>query len=293
MNSSGAAVSAIDGVTGEPWTAFEIVATVNAYLEMREMELRGEAYTKTKVVRELGAMLPARSPRAIESKFQNISAVLDELGRSRIEGYKPLPHYQHALRLAVLHALSGTRRIREAEEAYETSSLVAPSSRRRATEDVLVPVPGGGPDRKRRSRVALTGGDVAVLRDFRRQTLGMAGEEWVVGLERESLRRAGRDDLAGKVEWSARDLGDGLGYDVTSFRPNGIRRIIEVKTTNLGPMTPFYITRWEIEVSHERADQYSLYRVHGFARDPRIYVLDGDINTNARLDPKVFLGIPL
>ena len=39
--------------------------------------------------------------------------------------------------------------------------------------------------------------------------------------------------------------------------------------------------------------ELSLYRVHGFARDPRIYVLDGSIEELARLEPKIFLGLPL
>jgi hypothetical protein len=114
----------------------------------------------------------------------------------------------------------------------------------------------------------------------------------VVDLERESLRRVGRDDLAERVQWSARQVGDGLGYDVTSFLPTGSERFIEVKTTNLGPGNPFYITHWEIGVSRERAPQYSIYRVHGFARDPRIYVINGSVEDHVRLEPKVFLGIP-
>jgi Protein NO VEIN, C-terminal len=68
---------------------------------------------------------------------------------------------------------------------------------------------------------------------------------------------------------------------------------IAVKTTNLGPRTPFYITRWEIEISRARAETYSLYRVHGFSRDPRICILDGTIQERSHLDPKLFLGIPI
>jgi hypothetical protein len=33
--------------------------------------------------------------------------------------------------------------------------------------------------------------------------------------------------------------------------------------------------------------------VHGFARDPRLYILEGDVEERARLEPTVFLGIPL
>jgi Domain of unknown function (DUF3883) len=158
---------------------------------------------------------------------------------------------------------------------------------------VLVPTPGRSITKQRRTSVALTGGSLSAMHDFQRRSLGVAGEEWVIGLEREQLRRAGRDDLATAVRWVAHEDGDGAGYDVQSFHPGGAERLIEVKTTNLGPLTPFYITRWELEVSRNRAESYSLYRVHGFNRDPRIYVLDGSVEERARLEPKVFLGIPL
>ena len=115
----------------------------------------------------------------------------------------------------------------------------------------------------------------------------------MLDLEREGLHRSGRDDLAGNVRWVAREDGDGAGYDIRSFRPDGTDRLIEVKTTNLGARTPFFITRWEIEVSRRNPDHYSLCRVHGFVRDPRIYVLDGSVEERARLEPKVFLGLPL
>lgn len=281
------------GITGQPWTAAEIDATVAAYVDMLARHVAGEYFTKADVVRRLQAVMPARNARAVESKFQNISAILTEVGLDWMEGYRPLPHYQHALRDAVLTAVAGPYRVREAMETYESSSLVAPSTRRQATEDVLVATPAGGSPSRRRSSVALTGSTVSALRDFRAHQLGSAGERWVVELERESLRRAGRPDLAGRVQWAAHDVGDGLGFDVASFRADGADRLIEVKTTNLGRLTPFYITRWEIDVSRDRADVYSLYRVHGFARDPRIYVLDGNVEEQARLDPCVFLGIPI
>lgn len=285
--------ASLEATKGQPWTALEIEATIAAYFEMLRMELRGERFRKTEIVRRLESMIPARNSRAIEAKFQNISAIRDEAGLLWIDGYKPLPHYQHALKVAVLSATGTGHRIGETLEAYESAHLAAPRPRRQATDDVLVPVPGAHGAGGRRTSVALTGGQFSALRDFQKRQLGTAGEEWVVELERESLKRSGRPDLADGVVWTARDVGDGAGYDVASFRADGSERLIEVKTTNLGPRTPFYITRWEIDVSRERADVYSLYRVHGFARDPRIYVLDGSVEERARLEPKIFLGIPI
>lgn len=268
-----------------------MVLAVAAYLDMLRRELRGEHYVKSEVVRGLEPLLPERSRPSIERKLQNISAVLDEEGLDWIDGYKPLAHYQRDLRDAVLEAVG--HRISQALADYEQSAVPAPASTRRATTDVLVPVPAGTSTRRQRSTVNLTGGNLSAMRDFRAKQLGDAGEEWVLDLEREQLQRLGRTDLAEVVRWVARDDGDGAGYDIRSFRPDGSDRLIEVKTTNLGPQTPFYITRWEIETSRRHAPAYSLYRVHGFTRDPRIYVLDGSVEDRARLEPRVFLGIPL
>ena len=161
-----------------------------------------------------------------------------------------------------------------------------------ATEDLIVPAPSRGGRTKKSSSVRLTGSPMSALRDFKKRRLGEAGEALVLDLEREHLHRAGRTDLADEVRWVAQVDGDGAGYDIRSFRPDGSERLIEVKTTNLSIRTPFYITRWEIEVSARHPANYSLYRLHGFNRDPRIYVLDGSVREVAVLEPRVFLGLP-
>lgn len=56
-----------------------------------------------------------------------------------------------------------------------------------------------------------------------------------------ALRTAGRDDLARKVRWVSEEDGDGAGYDIASFAPDGFPRLIEVKTTNGWERTPFHI----------------------------------------------------
>jgi hypothetical protein len=281
------------GQTGKPWTQFEIEATVGAYLDMLAMEQRGERYTKADVVRQLRQVMPARSGAAIEYKFSNISAILDEVGEPWIDGYKPQRNYQTDLRRTVMQRLESNTWLREALGAFESSALIAPQGRRLATADVLVAPPNAPGAGGKRSSVTLTAGPIPALRDFQAKALGDAGEKWVMELEQTQLDRLGRRDLADRVSWVARDVGDGYGYDIGSFFPDGRERLIEVKTTNYGARTPFYITRWEVEVSKQRAEAFSLYRVHGFARDPRVYVLDGSVETNAKLEPKVFLGIPL
>lgn len=280
------------GLTGSPWTRFEIDEAVSAYLGMLRMEHSGQEYVKANVVRGLGVVLPVRSRGSIERKFQNISAILDQLGRPWIDGYKPLTNYQRDLRDAVITSFRGDHRLAEGLADYGAAALPAGQLKPLATDDVVVGPPGARIQNRTTSSVSLTGGRISALADFQTKPLGDAGEGWVVDLEREQLRRAGRPDLADQVVWAAKEIGDGLGYDVASFRPDGRERLIEVKTTNYGIRTPFYITRWEVEFSDRRAAEYSLYRVHGFVRDPRIYVLDGSISATARLEPSVYLGLP-
>jgi len=44
-----------------------------------------------------------------------------------------------------------------------------------------------------------------------------------------------------------------------------------VKTTNGSAKTPFFLSRNEHTTSSARADSWRLYRVHRFAKEPRIF----------------------
>jgi hypothetical protein len=67
---------------------------------MLAAELGGEAYVKAHHGREL-MRLTGRTHRSVESKHMNISAVLEELGRPTIRGYKPYPNYQGSILQAI------------------------------------------------------------------------------------------------------------------------------------------------------------------------------------------------
>lgn len=106
--------------------------------------------------------------------------------------------------------------------------------------------------------------DVAA-RDERNRVLGRAGEERVLSHERKVLMAAGRHDLASRVRWTSAEEGDGAGFDIASFNPDGGPRLVEVKTTNGWERTPFHISRNELAVAEERKSEWSLMRLYDFS----------------------------
>src|SRR5882724_697426 len=102
----------------EDWSIDEVEATVAAYFEMLDQELRGSSFNKSDARRQLRAILNKRSEGAIERKHQNISAILIELGFPYVRGYKPLSNYQRLLYEVVRDRLlsllvSSNRRVSE------------------------------------------------------------------------------------------------------------------------------------------------------------------------------------
>lgn len=127
-------------------------------------------------------------------------------------------------------------------------------------------------------------------RDARNRRLGKAGEELILYHERQTLAHAGRDDLADKVRWTSEQDGDGFGYDIASFEPDGRERMIEVKTTNGWERTPFHITRNEMAVAETRRDDWHLVRVWNFARQPKAFSLRPPLSAHIELTPTSFLA---
>jgi hypothetical protein len=273
----------------EDWSLVEVAATIADYFAMLECELRGEPFNKKEHNRRLQQLLNGRSAGAIEFKHANISAVLLELGFPYIEGYRPRANYQGLLMEQVAaHLSADAKLIRTAESIIEAPALVTADDRSLA--DVLVPAPVRDRERnrgyERRIGPAAPQRDVNYLeREARNASLGLAGEMFALDVEHRRLREAGRRDLADRIEHVSQTRGDGLGYDILSFDIDDRERLIEVKTTSFGPMTPFFASKREVAVSEERSTHFSVYRVFKFRESPRVFVLPGSLRESCILDP--------
>jgi hypothetical protein len=278
----------------EDWSREEVEATIEDYFSMLHTELRGEHYSKTQHRRDLASLLQARSDGAIERKHQNISAILIELGFPYIQGYKPLRNYQQLLFDVVAARLDPGQPIVEVVEAQVQQPAAVPT-----VDDILaslVEAPGPDPAARRYGRLLLRerpvirrGTDYLEL-EARNRSLGAAGEEFVVRFEIARLLRVRLDRLAARVERVSQTRGDGIGFDILSFEESGRERLVEVKTTAYGRETPFFVTRNELEISRKEADQYFLYRVFDFRRNPKLFHKQGHIERTFMLDPVQYLA---
>jgi Domain of unknown function (DUF3883) len=132
-------------------------------------------------------------------------------------------------------------------------------------------------------------------RDAANRDLGERGEDFVVKYERRRLTKAGRADLAAQVRCISETEGDGAGYDVLSFDTDGREKYIELKTTTGGKKTPFIVTLNEVEFSEDHPEDFLLYRLFGFDREPGIFcpggLLEGAIPPRSRaVQGKVLSG---
>jgi hypothetical protein len=263
------------------WSHEEVAATVADYFDMLAAELRGETVNKREHNRRLQEILRGRSAGAIEFKHANISAVLIGIGFPYIEGYKPRGNYQTLLRDEIVSRLDTDRELR----VLATAIIEAPAPALRPVrrlEDILVPPPV--PDRPKkgsyeyRQPPPIPRRNVNYLEiEARNRSLGLAGELFALEVEHQLLWEAGHRTLAERIEHVSRTQGDGLGYDIVSFEPNGRERLIEVKTTNFGPMTPFFATRREVTKSSEEPSKFNLYRVFGYRKTPRLFMVPGPL----------------
>jgi hypothetical protein len=266
---------------GKPWRDDELDAIVADYFAMLASDIAGRAYIKSRHSATLMAQI-GRTHRSVEFKHQNISAVLDELGLPWIPGYMPKRNYQNAIFDAIDRYLTRHPEILvpasvpQSESTASSAIFVDPPSPATAKQPI--------PERLKR----LVRKFDPVERDHRNRSLGKAGEAFVVDVERKQLAQADRDDLARKVRWVSEEDGDGAGYDVHSFDLHGRERLIEVKTTNGAARTPFFLSRNECDFAVERPNDWCIYRVHLFAKHPRIFTISPPLEEALNMVPETW-----
>ena len=264
------------------WSDAENDQIVADYLAMLADDLAGRPYNKAAHNRALQARLPGRSHKSIEFKHRNVSAVMQVLSQPWIIGYLPAYRFQTRLIDAVLRRLDPVATLRQtrATGTRDAAALFLGTPPPPLNRPVL--------DAQRKAEIDRRFDPAEA--DARNRELGRAGEALVLDFERHVLRRLGRSDLAEKVRWTSQEEGDGAGYDISSFTPDGRRRLVEVKTTNGWERSAFHITRNELAVANDNRESWRLVRVWNFAREPRAFELAPPLEAHVSLTPTSFLA---
>ncbi len=268
-----------------PWTDAENDLIVADYFAMLADDIAGRPYNKAEHNRDLQARID-RNRSSIEFKHQNISAVLKGLGEDWIPGYKPAFNFQ----MTLVHAVARWLALNPAWLGRQAG--VRPAGGLREAAQIWIgppPTMSNQPPPQELDQMLHIAQKFDVAgRDERNRALGRAGEERVLAHERATLRSVGRDDLARKVRWVSEEDGDGAGYDIASFAPDGRSRLIEVKTTNGWERTPFHITRNELAVAEERRSEWRLFRLWNFSREPKAFELHPPLDAHVSLTATSF-----
>jgi hypothetical protein len=275
------------------WSRHEVEVIVSDYLEMLSLWLSGLPINKTKRRQEVQARLEDRSEASVEYKYRNISAALLHADFVYIPGYKPLENYQRLLADVLYERLVGREDLLRIAAADADAPIAVPDA-----TDLLGIVrdkprrkerPSGVTDPPRRGPLTTN----YIEREARNSLLGLSGEQFILRFETERLCRAGKENLASKIEHVAVNKGDGLGFDILSFEESGRERLIEVKTTKYGEATPFFVTRNEVAVSEKHRLEYHLYRLFEFRSGPLLYMLKGAISATCELLPANYSARPI
>jgi hypothetical protein len=275
-------------MSSEPWTNEENDLIVADYFAMLGDDVSGRPYSKAEHRRALLPLLNGRSQGSIEFKHQNISAVLKGLGEDWLPGYKPAFNFQMSLVDAVARWLAiNPAWLGRLPDSHPTTGFRESAPIWSGPPPTLSNQP---PPQELEQMLHIARKFDVAGRDERNRALGRAGEERVLAHERASLRSAGRNDLARQVRWVSEEDGDGAGYDIASFAPDGQVRLIEVKTTNGWERTPFYITRNELAVADERRSEWCLFRLWNFSREPKAFELYPPLEAHVTLTATAFVA---
>ncbi len=272
------------------WSKTEISEIIADYFHMLSYEIKQLPYNKTEHRRSLKKRLNNRSDGSIEFKHQNISAILIKYGRPYIIGYKPRANYQKDLEKALLDFLEFDKGL---EKDFEAFSLLSKFEKKLKIdfETWIRDKPEMNiieePKTEYKTKIARIN---YIEKEQTNKLMGEQGESLVIEYEKWRLKKEGKEKLANGIEWVSKEYGDGAGFDILSKNINGTDRYIEVKTTKLGKYTPIYFTRNELKFSKKNSENFHLYRVFEFNRNPKMFNLLGSLDEVCKSEPINYIG---
>lgn len=257
---------------------------------MLTKEIRGLNYNKSAHRRALLSQLNSRSNGSVEFKHQNISAVLLSHDLPYVSGYKPRWNYQAMLEEQLLSYLKDQNQLYKDFSDFANSRLELNTDSIIRYDSICVKPPESRNFEEKRFRQSANGVKLNFLAlEQNNKSIGYAGEKVVLNYERWRLKKIGRKDLVGKIQWVSQE-NDAAGFDILSKSKDGEDIFIEVKSTTLGKETPFYFSQNENLFSKDNSDRFQLYRVFNLKTSPRLFTKTGCFDEICNYEPISYRG---
>ena len=275
----------------EDWTESEVELIIADYFSMLADELEGKPYNKSEHRRNLLPLLNNRSHSSVENKHQNISAKLIQLGLPYIQGYKPYSNAQKILLPKIIDYLTQQKNLLEPKFIhFAESNTFKPKN---IDFNLLKDLP---PEKKIIAEEPIVEYEKRPIKinylekEQNNLTLGARGESLIIEYEKWRLINAGKLSLADKIEWVSKH-DDAAGFDILSKYENGKDLYIEVKTTKLSKDAPIFFSKNEYDFSQSKKQDFHLYRLFNFEKDPKLFTLPGSFDDFCTKEPINYKGI--
>ena len=274
----------------DSWSKIEVTLIVADYFDMLIKELNRIPYKKADHRRQILPLLNNRSEGSIEFKHQNISAILINLDRPYINGYLPRYNYQNLLEDEIIDYLINHSEIESYFQQFVEKDIIKPQTRLDFDKIIVSPPEIISVTEPKVSYQHKPNKINYLEKEQSNKALGLYGEELVIEYEKWNLIKFGKDNLADKIEWISKEIGDGAGFDILSKNLNGTDKYIEVKTTRLGKETPFFFSSNELQFSINKASFYHLYRLFNVESDVKLFQKNGALNNICNSIPTMYKG---
>jgi hypothetical protein len=279
------------------WTDEQSEFVCKYYIAQLKKHLLSKEPQKQQVAKNYLMSELGKSSKAVRLKLHHISSILVNSDLPYLESFKPIPRAEidlidwnetNVLKKILLEEFNEPDFLDflsslSAKTEYSTEVTKEIQVEQPPDEDVFEHLENADqPSLRIRPKINY------VEREIRNTKLGEAGETWVINFERQRLLAEGREDLANKIVWASKDVGDGLGFDIISYNSSGDKVYIEVKTTCLGKFSAFYLTQKEIQTSLKLGVSYYIYRVFDFNKETKLFTIENSLADSLDLVPTTF-----
>ena len=258
---------------------------------MLKADVNGDLYSRADHRNRLQKELGLEDDDVIDATCGKISAVLSEIGLPVLDGFLPNGDVPAELETTVHVYIEGAPEVIESLWVDRDPSKVSVPVELDDSRAFWVAAPPRSDFRPDPDNSWVPGIPLEIdfrEREQRGNALQIAGERFVLAFERARLRESGRKDLVEQLGWVTQTHGYDLGYHIRSFDEKGRDRLIAVKTTNFGPRFPFTLSRTELACGKANTDNYFIYRVFGFSRGAKLFIVEGGITNESDLLPVSF-----